>query len=219
MGLDISAYSWLRFTSPELPEEYADDDVAVFTTDGFDRLDGKLPGHYKLTRAVHVWWREEHGTADIPQSEVVPLEERIAKLRDGAIKAECPGDLAVLAADCPVSEDTGFRAGSYSGYNWWREQLCQLALDVPPDDVWGDPEHYAGKPFVELINFSDCEGCIGPITAAKLAVDFREYGPRVRTGAAKQITDDEERSYFLDTYNDWQQAFEIASRDGFVIFH
>jgi len=219
MGLDISAYSWLRFLSPELPDEYAEDDVAIFTADGFDRLDGKPVGHYKLTTDVHVWWREEHGTTAIPESEVAPLTERIGKLRAGAIKPECPGDLAVLAADRPVSEDIGFRAGSYSGYNWWREQLCQLALDVPPDDVWGDPEHYAGKPFVELINFSDCEGCIGPITAAKLAVDFREYGPRVRTRAATQITDTEERSYFLDSYADWQRAFEVAAHDGFVIFH
>ena len=32
-----------------------------------------------------------------------------------------------------------------------------------------------GLPFVELINFSDCEGVIGPEVAAKLAKDFADY--------------------------------------------
>jgi len=219
MGLDISAYSWLRFVSSKLPEEYAEGDLAIYTADGFDRLDGKQAGLYRFTGDVHVWWREEHGTVDIPESEVAALVERIVKLRDQTIKAECPGDLAVLADNAPVTEAHGFRAGSYSGYNMWRTHLCQIALDVPPDDVWEDPEAYDGMPFVELINFSDCEGCIGPKTSAKLAADFRQYGGRLREIAPKQITSDEDRGYFFESYDDWQRAFELASRDGFVIFH
>jgi hypothetical protein len=63
---------------------------------------------------------------------------------------------------------------AYSSYNRWRERLCAVVLGVQPDQVWNYPEHFAGKPFFELINFSDCEGVIGPQTCAKLAKDFEE---------------------------------------------
>jgi hypothetical protein len=66
-----------------------------------------------------------------------------------------------------------FRAGSYSGYNHWREQLCAAALGVHPKEVWEDPASFDGRPFVELINFADNEGAIGPKTSAKLLADFQ----------------------------------------------
>src|SRR5580692_7205441 len=53
-------------------------------------------------------------------------------------------------------EVMGFRAGSYSGYNWWRRHLSLMALEEEPEDVWAAPEHYSGRPFFELIHFSDC---------------------------------------------------------------
>jgi hypothetical protein len=219
MGLDISAYSHLRFHSEEVPEEWDYDRfVYVYEVDGFDRLDGKSSGLYEQTELVHVWWHEEHGTHAIPDTEVKSIEGRIAALRAGS-KAECPGDLAVLAANPPVTESHGFRAGSYSGYNWWREQLCQLALGVPPSEVWEDPDAHAGKPFLEMINFSDAEGAIGPVTSAKLAKDFAINEARLVTLAEQRIADPDEREYFTTLLSDWRHAFELAAKDGFVIFH
>src|SRR6185503_149712 len=72
-------------------------------------------------------------------------------------------------------EDFHFRAGSYSGYNHWRTKLCRFAFGLEPQDIWTNPERYAGKPFFELIHFSDAEGAIGPETAAKLARDFQDW--------------------------------------------
>src|SRR5437763_1488505 len=87
-----------------------------------------------------------------------------------------------------TADEIDFRAGSCSGYNEWREQLAQFAgyparpanfAEAVPGRL--PKEHSAGAwattggPFWELINFSDCEGVIGPKTSAKLAQDFAEY--------------------------------------------
>ena len=52
----------------------------------------------------------------------------------------------------------------------WNE-LATLAGYAGADDAW---ERTDG-PFWELINFSDCEGVIGPKTSAKLAGDFAAF--------------------------------------------
>jgi hypothetical protein len=222
MGLDISAYSHLRFRTKDVPEEWDGEDGSVlvpFVEDHIERLDGMPTGLYDPTDEIRLWWHAEHGTYAIPASEVAQLETRIAGLQGGSVKAECPGDLAVLAEDRPVSNSTGFRAGSYSGYNWWREQLCKFALEVSPEDVWEEPERFEGKAFVELINFSDCDGCIGSKTSAKLAKDFAAHAPRLKMWATKHLTDADERSYFVDSYAEWQQGFELAAQNGVLIFH
>lgn len=100
----------------------------------------------------------------------------------------------------------GFRAGSYSGYNHWRNQLAEVAGYGSDEGCW---ESKSG-PFWELINFSDCQGVIGPITSAKLAADFANYQ------AKAEAYGDE---YFLHCYNNWRKAFEIAAGHGAVIFH
>lgn len=115
-----------------------------------------------------------------------------------------------------------FMAGSYSGYNAWREQLAKLA-GYPPaysasrleekryqlrhdQGAW----NATGGPFWELINFSDCEGIIGPKHAAKLLKDFQEFETR-----AMEHSD----SWFRKCYKEWQYAFGLAAQNGAVDFH
>lgn len=111
-----------------------------------------------------------------------------------------------LAPGCYVSDAPafGFRAGSYGGYNGWREALSLAALGVAPRDVCGSPGSYAGKPFVELIDFSDCEGAIGPRTSAKLAADFAATVPPPDDWGA---------------FANFAKAFQMAAADGWVVFH
>jgi hypothetical protein len=112
----------------------------------------------------------------------------------------------------------GFRAGSYSGYNDWREWLATLA--GYPEDPDADDRHrhsdgaslLAEGPFHELICFSDCEGVIGPKTSAKLAKDFAEFDDRARAA-------DEEDGWNYNLYCRWREAFEAASDNGAVDFH
>lgn len=118
------------------------------------------------------------------------------------------------------SEDSdGFRAGSYGGYNHWREQLAVLAgYPAGQYEQWGNSwdSHCvpcwngATGPFSELINFSDCEGVIGTAVSSKLARDFAEH-------QAKADTHPDER--FRERYASWREAFEKASDRGCVEFH
>lgn len=96
-----------------------------------------------------------------------------------------------------------FRAGSYNGYNRWREKLEEFA---DGRDL-----------FLELINFADNEGVIGPIVSAKLAIDFMENAEAAISFANARI-DESEHEWWLEKYSDWRKAFEMASDNGAVDF-
>jgi hypothetical protein len=96
---------------------------------------------------------------------------------------------------------------SYGGYSSLRHQLAEF-VNYNINDVWD--ETITNGPFVELINFSDCEGTIGTVVSAKLAKDFAEY-------QSKANGMDE---YFVKFYNTLREIFSIAaSNNGVVIFH
>jgi hypothetical protein len=117
-------------------------------------------------------------------------------------------------------EQHAFRAGGYGGYNEWRNRLAQMAgyAATPHSRKAGDaPEprydvtvwNSAGGPFFELINFSDCEGVIGPTASAKLVADFDAFEPQ-----AKALGDAD----FLSVYADFRRAFALAADGGAVEF-
>lgn len=111
-------------------------------------------------------------------------------------------------------ESMGFRAGSYSGYNWWRSKLAEL-VGTTDQDIWGGKEPVA---FGELINFSDCEGTIGPEVSRKLAKDFEDWSDRAEA-FAKDALKSFDGEYWLQRYNEWKNAFKLASGEGAVQFH
>lgn len=113
-----------------------------------------------------------------------------------------------------------FRAGSYSGYNGWRDQLAKLAgypsTDHPSPHQKGESSHaaYVWKnhpegPFAELIDFADNEGTLGTKVCQKLLQDFKEFEAK-----AKQ-----EDGYFWAKYQEWTKAIELAADNGAVAFH
>jgi hypothetical protein len=112
-----------------------------------------------------------------------------------------------------------FRAGSYSGYNAWRNELAKLAgyrpsvsfrnkiVELRYDETVWKGEH---GPFWELIDFSDAEGVIGPDVCRRVYRDFVQY----RSQAA-QVPD----AYFRESYDDWIKAFEMCANNGAIVFH
>jgi len=112
-----------------------------------------------------------------------------------------------------------FRAGSYSGYNHWRNELAKLAgykqstyvfngkTELRYDaTVWKLKE----GPFWELIDFSDAEGVIGPVVCKKIYKDFVLYADQARQHA---------EDYFRESYEDWQKAFSMCADNGAIVFH
>jgi hypothetical protein len=69
---------------------------------------------------------------------------------------------------------------SYSNYNDFRNQICKMALGVDDIEVWDNIKEYLDKPFVELINFADNEGCYDYVVAEKLLKDFINYKEKAR---------------------------------------
>lgn len=115
--------------------------------------------------------------------------------------------------------DGDFSMG-YMSYGFWRDQLAQLAgYKATSGGRHGDTMQHsqtvwegAEGPFSDLINFSDCEGTIGPVVAARIAKDFAEWDER-----AKQFPDTTGR--FYTKYKSLRAAFDLAADGGAVKFH
>ena len=118
--------------------------------------------------------------------------------------------------DSAGCESHDFRAGSYGGYNDFRDTLCQIMHGVPAMEIWKNPETFEGKEFYNLINFSDCEGHFGPTSAKKLHEDFIKYRDKFIKGAQKK---EPYKGYYTRVYDDFTLGFEIASKGGVLIFH
>jgi hypothetical protein len=111
------------------------------------------------------------------------------------------------------TETHAFRAGSYTSYGEWRDDLARQfnpRPTIPGRRHPGEPD--PDKPFYELIWFADNEGCIGELAAAELLADFRAYADRYDAGS-------EYPSYMRVVYGHWMRAFELAADGGLVRFH
>lgn len=114
-------------------------------------------------------------------------------------------------------ECSGLSTG-YGGYSAWREELAKLAgYPAQMREQYGRQveSHCAAcwsgahGPFAEQINFSDCEGTIGPVVSAKLAKDYAEFAERAESIGG----------YFWEKYQEWKAAFDLAADNGAVDFH
>lgn len=145
---------------------------------------------------------------------IVPAsEEEASRIRDDAdwmrdgvrrvwVSSTRQADGLVSGGYYRVSgQSVSFCAGSYANYGAWRSHLAQMAEDGP-------------SAFEELINFSDCCGVIGPQTSAKLAADFAAWQGRAEAYARLNPV----VAFWIEKYNDWRAAFEIAAHGGYVDF-
>jgi hypothetical protein len=99
------------------------------------------------------------------------------------------------------TETHGFRAGSYSGYGAWRDNLRAQF----------NPGQEPSGPFYELIWFADNEGSIGELAAAELLADFRHHAGLYVPGG--------DRPWWAEKCQDWTRACELAADGGLIRFH
>jgi len=121
-----------------------------------------------------------------------------------------------MFTDSHVCESHHFRAGSYSGYNDFRNLLCEIMHGIPAKELWSKPQVFKSKEFYNLINFSDCEGHFGPASAKKLHEDFVKYREKFVRGVENK---EPYEGYYTRVYDDFMLGFEIASKGGVLIFH
>lgn len=115
-----------------------------------------------------------------------------------------------------------FRAGSYGYYNAFRRYLCEALLGVIPDVIWRNPENYLNSPCYELIDFSDCEGEISWSIAEKLYNDMVQNEEKFKVYLEDLVADNiltvNSLNFYLETYGNFKNAFELAKEEGVVIF-
>lgn len=99
---------------------------------------------------------------------------------------------------------------SYGTHGDFRENLAQLAGFADAKEVWNDPRP---GPFVELINFADNEGVIGPAVARKLAADFADNHAEAERRFAK------DHPWMWSCYQKWEAACDMAGDGGALEFH
>jgi len=88
------------------------------------------------------------------------------------------------------------KIGCYQYYSQWCDKLREHTKNL-------------NTAFDELLNFTDCEGVLGPVVCRKLKNDFKLYKKYIKI---------ENDRYFWNTYNKFADAFKLAGRDGIVIF-
>jgi hypothetical protein len=133
------------------------------------------------------------------------------------VNPEFPAQADSIEGGCyKVEEHFHFRAGSYGGYNAWRERLSRLSHGMEPQLIWDNSQDFEGASFVELINFSDCEGVIGPETSAKLAKDFAAWDQHANSASDDEFGTSDD--WFYRLYQSWRRAFEMAADHGAVQF-
>lgn len=106
----------------------------------------------------------------------------------------------------------------YGSYSTWREELAKMVGYKPQmiESYGAKRESYCAAcwsgetgPFSEQINFSDCEGAIGPVACAKLAKDYEEFADKAEAVGG----------YFWDKYQEFKRCFDIGADGGAVKFH
>lgn len=140
---------------------------------------------------------------------------RLFKVYNGA-------DFEARASDMPAGKFVtakyvhGFRAGSYSGYNHWRQRFCLAANDILPEVLWAMPEEEAQNYlFWEFIHFSDCEGVLGPACCQRLHEQMETHYEKIR----KEFEEGPDAAWNLRLLDEWRKAFRVAAGKGMIRFH
>ena len=156
----------------------------------------------ELIKVVKTWEEyEEHQNEETEQVDWVSFYDVSSKIADPIV----PGGVY------KYQDRHRFCAGSYTGYNNWRNNLSIYALGVEAEKVWKNRSNYNNMPFVELIDFSDCQGVIGTKCCTKLLADFVDHEDKIRNIKDKS-------DWFMESYDDWKKAFQYGSQNGYILF-
>lgn len=110
-------------------------------------------------------------------------------------------------------EEFDFRAGSYGGYNFFRNFLCETINNITAEELWNEKDAEVKQfPFYWLINFTDCEGYIGTSYCKILYKNFLDNKELF-------MSKTEDNLRFQQTYLDFLEAFKISQEEGLVNFH
>lgn len=103
-----------------------------------------------------------------------------------------------------------FGTSTYEEYFEFKNHLAQIAGFENLEELWG-----CGQPafFIELINFSNTEGTIGPIICRKLYNDFKDNYDI----AGQYFLRLEDGKKFWVHYQNWCRSLSVARQNGAIL--
>jgi hypothetical protein len=194
MGLDVVAYSHLK--NMGMPDGYELEDFCIWDYDDITE-DNSFIFYRSPENEYGVKYTSESGKTWRGFDKCEDLE---------------PG----IYHETHETSGHSFCAGSYSRYNGFRASLSLCVNGVEPTEIWTNPDKWKDHPLYELIEFSDCEGRIGPEISKKLYLEMKDNHIKF----LKYIIDSPgDLIFYKEKYEDFMLAFQIASENGVVIFH
>lgn len=155
---------------------------------------------------------------EVMESLFSPLGEEIIEICEEEENLRC-SDMAIGKWHrTDATQEAHFRAGSYSGYNQFRNLLAQAFHGVDAEAIWSDEDSFEGTPFYEMINFSDCDGVFGPTDSAKLYQDFEAGDDDFVDFIGEHFEDDDEGEHYLNVYREFKEGFRLAADEGILIY-
>lgn len=165
----------------------------------------------KLTEPIQFEFYETLGTVDFDWFTI--SSDFASHIRDYGVSGQI-----VKYIKGPNSDGTEFSAGSYSSYNSFRNHLSCALLGVTVTEAWENEEMYSEHLIWDLLNFSDCEGAIGPMVSDvihKGLVDNQSKFSSYLRSRGDGVIDLE---YYNQTYRNFMDAFAFGKQEGIVIF-
>lgn len=171
---------------------------------------------YRKIERVADWPADAEGIDDfaeyVPRQGYVWQGRTVTSVHPVYVPGDFPEHHSLTPGVYAYAESMDWGAGSYSGYNLWRDWLSRAALGVPAERVWGrNFARFRNRGVAWLVNFSDCEGFIGAEVCARILADIRAHEATIRSRA-----DDAAR---LERLNTWLAGLEMAADGGMLRFH
>jgi hypothetical protein len=128
-----------------------------------------------------------------------------------------PGVVEYIKSEESTTES--FRAGSYSGYNKWRNLLSLALLGVKAETAWENVSKYQSYPAWGIINFSDCEGAFDSVKSNNVHEELVDNRDKF-VSYIKNDTDigDMDTEHYIETYDGMIRCFKLASEAGVLIY-
>jgi hypothetical protein len=139
----------------------------------------------------------------------------------GNLKTKMGLDIGVYSGTGKYLEHS-FRAGSYSGFNEFRNYLRDLILsyyDLKKIDGMKEKRIF----FQELLFHSDCDGRLVFRECERLLKDFEIFNtPEMKTLMILENLDEENQEdlkYYEELLGEWEKALKIAVKNkGYLLF-
>lgn len=112
-----------------------------------------------------------------------------------------------------VKEDYGFRVGSYSYFNDFREEVARVVgFNLNEMVGFGGTIKWGDQAFKELINHSDCDGILDSADCDSLTEDFKKYDERMKEWLSEE---------HYTTYTELMEAInKVADEEAVsIMFH